>query len=73
MLIVEADGASEEVGGRIENVCRLFEKGYGVRFDAFGARDNGRGRIENACGAIENANSLLFDAYSSLVDAGIQS
>ena len=73
MLSVEADGASEEVGGKIENVCRLFEKGYGVRFDACGAADNARGKIENASGAIENAPSLLFDVCSSKVDVGIQS
>ena len=73
MLIVDADGANEKVGGKIENACRLFVKGFGARFDAGGAADNGRGRIENACGAIENAYSLLFDACSSMVDADTRS
>ncbi len=73
MLSVEADGANEKVGGRIENVRRLIAKGFGAAFDADGAADNGRGKTENASGAIENAYSLLFDACSSMVDAGIQS
>ena len=62
MLNVDADGANEKVGGKIENARRLFEKGFGARFVACGAADNGRGKNENAGGAIENANSLLFDA-----------
>ncbi len=61
MLIVDADGANEKVGGKIENARRLFEKGFGAAFDADGAVDNARGKIENASGAIENACSLLFD------------
>ncbi len=73
MLSVEADGGSEEVGGKIENVRRLFVKGFGAAFDACGAADNAGGKIENACGAMENAYSLLFDACSSMVDVGIQS
>ena len=73
MLIVEADGANEKVGGKIENARRLIEKGFGARFDADGAAVNARGKNENAGGAIENAYSLLFDGYSSMVDAGIQS
>ena len=73
MLIVDADGGSEKVGGKIENVRRLIAKGFGAAFDADGAADNGRGKTENASGAIENAYSLLFDACSSMVDAGIQS
>ena len=61
MLSVDANGGSEEVGGKIENVRRLFEKGFGAAFDADGAADNARGKIENVGGAIENACSLLFD------------
>ena len=73
MLSVEADGANEKVGGRIENVRRLIAKGFGAAFDADGAADNAGSKIENACGAIENAYSLLFDACSIMVDTGIQS
>ena len=68
MLNVEADGANEKVGGKIENARRLFVKGYGVRFDACGAAVNARSKIENACGAIENAIGLLFDGCSLRLD-----
>ena len=61
LLSVEADGGSEEVGGKIENARRLFVMGFGARFDACGAVDNAGSKIENVCGAIENANSLLLD------------
>ena len=73
MLIVEADGGSEEVGGKIENAGRLIAKGFGGAFDAYGGADNAGGKIENAGGAIVNAYSLLFDGCSSMVDVGIQS
>ena len=73
MLIVDADGGNEKVGGKIENARRLIAKGFGARFDACVAADNAGGKNENAGGAIENAYSLLFDACSSMVDADTRS
>ena len=61
LLIVDADGGSEKLGGKIENARRLIVKVFGARFDACGAVDNAGSKIENVCGAIENACSLLFD------------
>ena len=69
MLNVDADGANEKVGGKIENARRLIEKGFGARFVVCGAADNGRGKIENAGGAIENAIGLLFDGCGLKLDA----
>ncbi len=73
MLNVEADGGSEEVGGKIENARRLFVMGFGARFDAGGAADNAGGKIENAGGGIENAYSLLFDGCSLRLDVSRRS